>query len=117
MPKPTRAVTKLTMAVAFTGSPGSGWDQLVIVPVDAVAETEARLAVDRRRERDRSHDLADLALPAEEVAPPAHPRADVDRVAMELERPGIDERPFRPRDGRLRGDDVEDVEPPRRAFD
>src|SRR5262245_6063920 len=66
---------------------------------------------------DRAHDLADLAFATEQVAASAHPRPDVGRVAVELEGAGIDGWPLRPRDRRLRRDDVEDVHPPRRPVD
>ena len=73
----------------------SGGDQLVVVAVDAVAQ-----AVRRRPSspghRDRPHDLADLALAAEQVAPLAHPAPNVRGLAMELERPRVDRRPRRP---------------------
>ena len=46
----------------------------------------------RARDRDRSHDLADLALAAEQVVPLGHPAADAGRIAVELERPGVDRR-------------------------
>src|SRR6185503_20793419 len=47
----------------------------------------------------------------------SHPDADVAAIAMELERPRVDRRPPGPRDGRLRGNDVQDVHPPRRPVD
>ena len=53
---------------------GSGGDELVIVAMDAVAQAPAT-GVGRlvgTRDGDRPHDLADLALAAEEIAPLGH---------------------------------------------
>src|SRR6185503_11915066 len=96
---------------------GSGGDELVVVAMESVAQPIAKRRALRSRDRDRPHDLADLALPAEQVAPVAHPPAHVGAVAVELERPGIDRGSHGPRDRRLRGDDVEDVHPPRGTVD
>src|SRR4051812_9583217 len=68
-------------------------------------------------DRDRSHDLADLAPTAEEVALAGHPAADTDRVGVELEWTRVDRGSVGPGDGSLRGHDVEEVDPPRRAVD
>jgi len=69
------------------------------------------------RNRDRPHDLADLTLPAEEVAPPRHPRPCMAWVRVELERAGIDCGLLGPGDRHLAGNDVEDVQPPGRSRD
>src|SRR2546425_1276082 len=85
--------------------------------MQAVTQPVAEGCALRSGDGDRAHDLANLALPAEQVAAGPHPGPDVASVAMELERTGVDRRPLRPRNRRLGGDDVEDVHPPRRAVD
>src|SRR6185503_8606056 len=79
----------------------SGRHELVIVAMDPIAEPVAQRRTVGSRDRDRPHDLADVALLAEEVALLPHPRAHVRAVAVELERSRIDRRPVRPRDRRL----------------
>src|SRR6185295_18230800 len=54
--------------------------------MDPIAEPVAQRRAVGSRDRDRPHDLADVALLAEEVALLPHPRADVRAVAVELER-------------------------------
>jgi hypothetical protein len=82
----------------------SGRNELMVVAVDPIAQAEVSgFAGDR----DRSHDLADLAAPAEEVALGRHPAANAGRVGVELEWPGVDDRPLRPGHRRLRRDDVQ----------
>ncbi len=68
-----------------------------------------------RRDADRAHDLADLAALAEQEALAGDPVPDAGRVAVELERAGIDRRSLGPVDGRLGGHDVEEVDPPGRS--
>src|SRR5262245_51338222 len=82
--------------------------------MDPVAQAPSRFVA---RDRDRAHDLADLAPPAEQVAARGHPAPDMIRVAVELERARVDDRSFRPVDGLLGGHDVEQVDPPGRALD
>src|SRR4051794_21965717 len=92
----------------------SGRHELVIVAMDAVAQPPAGRVTGNWH---RPHDLANRAAAAEEVAAPRHPMARVGRVGVELERAGVDGRRFGPVDRALGRDDVEDVEPPRRALD
>src|SRR5688572_10364274 len=92
----------------------SGGHELVIVAMDAVAQPIGAVGA---RDGDRSHDLAHLAALAEQVPPFGHPAPDADRVAVELERAWVDLRTIGPGDRRLGRDDVQEVDPPGRAFD
>ena len=92
----------------------SGGDELVIVAVDAVAQAPST-GVRRTlgvRDRNGSHDLADLALAAEVVAASRHPITHTGRVPVELERTWIDDRLLGPTDRGLRRHDIEEVHPP-----
>ena len=69
--------------MTLAGTRGSGWDELVIVAMDAVAQAPlGRIG----RDPNRTHDLADLATPAEHETLAGHPAADMARVRVELER-------------------------------
>src|SRR6185436_19892594 len=98
-------------------APESGWDELVIVAVDPVAQAPSDRATVDGGDRDRPHDLADAALPAEEIAPFVHPGPDMRFVGMELERPRVDRDRLRPRRGHLGRHDIEEVDPPGNAVD
>src|SRR5262245_4679282 len=92
----------------------SGRDELVVVAVDAVAQPPGgRFG----RDRDRPHDLADLAAPAEQQPAPGHPAANAVGVAVELEGSWVDRRTLGPGDGRFGHHDAEEIDPPWRPVD
>ena len=65
---------------------GSGRDELVVVAMDAVAQAPAGGSVGIA---DRSHDLADLAPAAEQVALVGHPAPDVAGSPWNWNGPGL----------------------------
>ena len=101
------------------GAAASGRHELVVVPMDPVAESPASLVVVVTGGGDGhgSHDLPHLAFTAEQQAAGGHPAADARRVAVELEWARIEDRSIGPRDWGLRRHDVQDVHPPRGALD
>ena len=58
----------------------------MIVAMDPVAQAPARWV---GRDRDRPHDLANLATTAEQEVPTGHPATDAGGIAVELEGPGL----------------------------
>src|SRR5262245_50982904 len=85
--------------------------------MDPVAEAPSDGVAGLARNGDGPHDLADLALAAEEEAARGHPLPNVRRIGVELERSGVDQRAVVPGRRDLSRDDVQDVDPPRRALD
>src|ERR1035437_2239130 len=89
-------------------------DELVVVAMDSVAQTQSS-GLDGQPYR--PHQLADMRATAEQRTALGHPGEHVAGLGVELERSGIEARGFVPEDGRLGGHDVQDADPPGRAFD